>query len=35
MGKDNVVRRKSLEKLAEKTELPGENYRKKMTAVKK
>jgi hypothetical protein len=29
MGKDNVVRRKSLEKLAEKTELPGENDRKK------
>jgi hypothetical protein len=25
MGKDNVVRRKSLEKLAEKTELPGKN----------
>jgi hypothetical protein len=34
MGKDNVVRRKSLEKLAKKTELPGENDRKKMTAVK-
>jgi hypothetical protein len=29
MGKDNVVRRKSLEKLAEKTELPGETTGKK------